>query len=147
MLEQNWKKVYIRTTTKSIPLIQPEYGFCQQKGQKNGRVHELHPNENVVVLLVCLNGSCYSSGCVGIVSKSCCQCNFSEIFKRRYIILEPCRNSKYPIWCLLWWHKTLSATIWTQAHSEPLQASKMECLCEMSWKHTVVNWLHKNTPS
>ena len=30
-------------------------------------------------------------------SKRCCQCNFSKIFERRYIILEPCRNSKCPM--------------------------------------------------
>ena len=53
-------------------------------------------------------------------SKASCQCNFSEIFKRRQIILEPCRNSKYPIRCLLWWHTTFSGRIWTQAYSEPL---------------------------
>ena len=29
------------------------------------------------------------------------QCNFSEIFKGRQIILKACRNSKYPIRCLL----------------------------------------------
>ena len=46
--------------------------------------------------------------------------NFSEIFKGRQIILEPCRNSKYPIRCLLWCHKTLPGVIWTQAYSEPL---------------------------
>ena len=39
--------------------------------------------------------------------RQCCQCNFSEIFKGRQIILEPIRNSKYLIRCLLWWHKTL----------------------------------------
>ena len=34
-------------------------------------------------------------------SKTCCQCNFSEILKGREIILEPFRNSKYLISCLL----------------------------------------------
>ena len=29
------------------------------------------------------------------------QCNFSQIFKRRQLILEPCRNSKHPIRCLV----------------------------------------------
>ena len=57
--------------------------------------------------------------------KTYCQCNFTEIFKGRQIILEPCRNSKYPIRCLLWCHKTLPGAIWTQAYSEPLSASKM----------------------
>ena len=36
------------------------------------------------------------------------------------------RNSKYPIRRLLWWHKTLLDAIWTQVHSEPLIAIKME---------------------
>ena len=55
-----------------------------------------------------------------------CQFNFSEIFKRRQIILEPFRNSKYPIRCLLWWHKTWPGAIWTQTYSEHLQTSKKE---------------------
>ena len=53
--------------------------------------------------------------------KTYCQCNFSEIFKGRQIILEPCRNSKYPIRCLLWCHKTLPGAIWTQSYLEPLK--------------------------
>ena len=52
--------------------------------------------------------------------KTYCQCNFSEIFKGRQIILEPCRKSKYPIRCLLWCHKTLPGAIWTQGYSQPL---------------------------
>ena len=57
--------------------------------------------------------------------------NFFEIFKGRQIILDPFKNSKYPIWCLLWWHKTLPSAIWTQVYiiSEPLQTSKMDCIC------------------
>ena len=35
-------------------------------------------------------------------SKRFCQCNFSEIFKGRQIMLKPCRNSKCPITCPLW---------------------------------------------
>ena len=31
--QQSWKKIYSRTTTKSVPLLQPEHGFCQQYGQ------------------------------------------------------------------------------------------------------------------
>ena len=66
-----------------------------------------------------LNGRCCSSGCVDIVSyyqrwgrwvsvsssilKRCCQCDFSETFKWRQNIVEPCRNLKYSIRCLLWW--------------------------------------------
>ena len=58
VLEQSWKKVYSRTTTKSIPLLQPEHGFCQ--------------HEKMVVVPVCLNGRCLNgrcclSGCVGNV--------------------------------------------------------------------------------
>ena len=40
-------------------------------------------------------------------SKKCCQYTFSEIFKGKQVILEPCRNLKCPIKWLLWWHKTL----------------------------------------
>ena len=40
------------------------------------------------------------------------------------------RRVKYPI--RRWWHKTLLDEIWTQAYSEPLQASKMECFCANS---------------
>ena len=32
------KKIYSRTTTKSVPLLQPEYGFCQQNEQQRGKV-------------------------------------------------------------------------------------------------------------
>ena len=69
----------------------------------------------MVVVLVCLNGRFCYPGCVGIVSywhrwrrwvsaysrfsKRYCQCNFYEILKGRQIIVEPCRNSKYPIKC------------------------------------------------
>ena len=40
MLEQSWKKIYSRTTTKSVPLLQPEHGFCQRKGSEHGKVFE-----------------------------------------------------------------------------------------------------------
>ena len=53
---------------------------------------------------------------------------FSEIFKGRQSILNSGRNSKYPMRYLLWWHKTPSV-IWTEAYSEPLQATKKECFC------------------
>ena len=79
--------------------------------------------------------------------KRSCQCNFSQIFKGRQIILEPCRNLKYPIRCFLWWHKKLPGAIWTQTYSEPLQACKMECFCVNSEWLKVVNWLCKNTLS
>ena len=143
MLEQSLKKVYSRTTTKSIPLLQPEHGFCHQNRPEHGHVQDWYPNENMVMVTVCLNGRCCSSRCVGIASyyqrwrrwaspsssflNKCCQCIFSEIFKRSPIILEPCRNSKYPIRCLLWWHKTLTGAIWAQAYSELLQTSMTVC--------------------
>ena len=38
------KKIYSRKTTKSVPLLQPEHGFCQQNRP------ERDPNEN---------GGCY----------------------------------------------------------------------------------------
>ena len=44
-------------------------------------------------------------------------CNFSEMFKRRQIILEPCTNSECPIRCLLW-GGTLSGAIWKQGMSK-----------------------------
>ena len=31
--QKSWKKIYSRTTTKSVPLLQSEHGFCQQNGQ------------------------------------------------------------------------------------------------------------------
>ena len=59
--------------------------------------------------------------------KRCCRCNFSETLKRRQIILEPGRNSpKYQRW-LLWWHKTLPGTTWTETYWEPPLTSKIEC--------------------
>ena len=59
--------------------------------------------------------------------KRCCQCNFSEIFKGRQSILKPCKNSKYFIRCLFGWHKKFAGAIWTQAYSQPLQTSSIEC--------------------
>ena len=68
MLKQSSKKVYSRTTTKLIPLLQPEHGFCQQNGPESGQVQDWYPNEKMVVVPVCLNGRCCSSGCASIVS-------------------------------------------------------------------------------
>ena len=45
------------------------------------------------------------------------------------VIHLPCRNSKYLIRCLLWWHKKFPGAIWTQTYSEPLQTSNIECFC------------------
>ena len=67
----------------------------------------------MVLLRICLNGRYCSSGYVGTesiwqrwrqwvsasssFSKRWCWSNFSEIFKGRQIVVEPCRNSKYSI--------------------------------------------------
>ena len=45
MLGQSWKKVYSRATTKSIELLQPEHGFCQQNGLECGQVQDKYSNE------------------------------------------------------------------------------------------------------
>ena len=67
MLEQSLKKVFSRAT-KSIPLLQPEHGFCEQNGPERGQVQDWYPNEEMVVVPVCLSNRCCSSGCMGIVS-------------------------------------------------------------------------------
>ena len=58
----------IGPTTKSIPLLQQEHGFCQQNALERGQVQDWYLNEKIVVLLVCLNGRCCSSGCMGNAS-------------------------------------------------------------------------------
>ena len=50
-----------------MPLLQPEQGFCQQNGTERGQAQDWYPNETMVVVPICLNGRCCSSGCVGIV--------------------------------------------------------------------------------
>ena len=55
-LEQSWKKVYSRGTTKSIPLFQPEHGFCQNNGSERGQTQDWY-----------LNDRCCSLECVSIV--------------------------------------------------------------------------------
>ena len=52
MLEQSQKKLYSTTTVKSIPLLQPEHGFCQQNGLECGQVQDWYPNEKMVVVPV-----------------------------------------------------------------------------------------------
>ena len=47
VLEQSWKNVYWRTTTKSIPLLQVEHGFCKQNGLERGQVQYWYPNEKM----------------------------------------------------------------------------------------------------
>ena len=61
------KKVYSRKTTKSIPLLQPEHGFCRQNGPERGQIQDWYPNEKMVVVSVCLNGRCNSSECAVII--------------------------------------------------------------------------------
>ena len=63
MSEQSWKKVYSRTTTKSIPLLQPEHRVCQQNGPERGQLQDWYPHKNMVIFPVCLNGRSCSSGC------------------------------------------------------------------------------------
>ena len=67
-----------------------------------------------------------------IFLKGCCQCNFPQIFKRRQIINKPCRNSRYPIRCLLWWHKTLPGAI-----SKKTDKCKM---CEKNFRHRCIKY-------
>ena len=62
------RKYIKKQQTKSISLLQPEHGFCQQNGPECGQVQDWYPNEEMVVVSICLNGRCCSSGCVGIVS-------------------------------------------------------------------------------
>ena len=70
--------------------------------------------KKMVVVPVCLNGRCCSSGCVGInqdkgdesqpplaFRRDVVNSIFFGIFKGRQITLERCKNSKYPIRCLL----------------------------------------------
>ena len=65
--EQSWKKVYLSATIKSIPLLQPEYGFCQKNGSERGQTQDWYMNEKMAVVPTCLNGRCCSSECMGIV--------------------------------------------------------------------------------
>ena len=44
VLEQSWKKAYSRKTIKSIPLLQPEHGFCKQNSLERGQVQACYPN-------------------------------------------------------------------------------------------------------
>ena len=60
-------KESIFKSNKSIPLLQPEHGFYQKNGSECGQIQDWYPNEKMVVVPVCLNGRCCSSGCVGIV--------------------------------------------------------------------------------
>ena len=60
--------MYSRTTTKSIPLLQAEHGFCQQNEPERGQLQDWYLDEKMMVVPVSLNGRCCSLGCAGIVS-------------------------------------------------------------------------------
>ena len=49
-------------------MLQPKHGFCQQNRREHGQLQDWYPDEKIVVVPVCLNGRCFSSGCEGIVS-------------------------------------------------------------------------------
>ena len=144
MFEQSWKKVYSRTTTKSIPLLQPEHVFCQHNRLGNGQEQDWYPNEKMLVVPIYSSSPMVDLVLKGVwvlnhINKAVGNesislfCLFKEMLSMQFfwnirqIILELCRNSKYPIRYLLWWHKILPGAIWTQTYSEPLQAYKMEC--------------------
>ena len=65
--EQSWKRVYSRTRTKLIALLQPEYVFFWQNGPEHCQVQDWYLNEKMVVVPVCLNGWPCSSECVSVV--------------------------------------------------------------------------------
>ena len=48
VLEKNWKKIYSKTLTKSVQLLQPEHGFCQQNARQNVAKY-WYPSEKMVV--------------------------------------------------------------------------------------------------
>ena len=41
------KKVYTKTKTKLIPLLQPEHKFCRQNGPERSQVQDWYPNEKI----------------------------------------------------------------------------------------------------
>ena len=47
--------------------VTTEHGFFQKNESDCGQTQDWYMNEKMVVVPVCLNGRCYSSGCVGIV--------------------------------------------------------------------------------
>ena len=117
MLKQNCKKVYSRTTTKSIPLLQPEHGFCQKNGPKCGQVKiGFEMKKWWWLSFVCLvdvilqgmwvlyrinKGEDNETLSRLVFRRDVANTFFSEIFKGKQIILEPCKDSKYPMRCLL----------------------------------------------
>ena len=148
MLKQSWKNVYWRATTKSVPLLQPEHGFCQQNGPEHGQLQDWYPDEKwwlspfVWMVDVVLQGVWV----LYRVNKDKGNESLPFLVFRRHIVndvflkyskdgrlsssLVGIRNIPSDI-CYKW-HKTLPVAIWTQAYSEPLQAFKMECFCIIS---------------
>ena len=148
MLKQSWKNVYWRATTKSVPLLQPEHGFCQQNGPEHGQLQDWYPDEKwwlspfVWMVDVVLHGVWV----LYRVNKDEGNESLPFLVFRRHIVndvflkyskdgrlsssLVGIRNIPSDI-CYKW-HKTLPGAIWTQAYSEPLQTSKWECFCENS---------------
>ena len=41
---------------------------CQKNGPEHGQLQDWYPDEEIVVVPICLNGRCFSSRCEGIVS-------------------------------------------------------------------------------
>ena len=145
MLQQSWKKVHSRTTTKLNPLLQPQHGFCQQNGPECGQLQDWCPDEKMwwspfIWMVDVLQGARIfyrinkdegDESLPLLVFWRHISMQFSWNIQKRQIILEPCRNSNYPIRCLLWCHKTLPGAIWTQGTQNPLSI-KMVCFCANS---------------
>ena len=60
------KESIFKNNNKSIPMLQPEHGFRQQYRPECGQLQHWYQDEKMVVVRVCLNGRCCSSGCVDI---------------------------------------------------------------------------------
>ena len=66
---RSWNKVernYIQEQQLLHSTVTTEHGFCQQNGLERGQVRDLYLNEKMMLVPVCLNGRCCSSGCVGM---------------------------------------------------------------------------------
>ena len=98
-------------------MLQQEHGFCQQNGPKRGQVQDWYPNENMMVVLFVrvIDIALQCAWVLYDINKDegdetlhllafkdmLSMQQLKEIFKGRQIILQPCRNWKYPIRCLL----------------------------------------------
>ena len=60
------RKIFSRTATNSVPLYNQKMAFVNRMDQNVAKYW--YPNEEMVVVLVCLNSRNRFSGCVGIVS-------------------------------------------------------------------------------